>query len=44
MILSIVIGLLFAGLVWDVCQSARRRRNRDELRHVTGATPWWGRR
>jgi len=44
MILTIVGGVLFVWLVLDVCANARRRREREDLRHVTGAVPWWGRR
>ena len=44
MLLSIVIGVAFLWLVWDVRQHARRRRDREDLRHVIGSQPWWGRR
>ena len=30
--------------VRDEWRASRSRRNRDELRHVIGARPWWGRR
>lgn len=45
MILLIAVGVfLLALLIWDARDAARHRRDRDSLRHITGARPWWGRR
>jgi hypothetical protein len=40
----LAVAWLFAD-VWRIGQrDRRRRRESEELRHITGATPWWGRR
>ena len=44
----LVMGAVFAvAAVQEWCvrwRSRRRQRSREDLRHITGAQPWWGRR
>lgn len=44
MILTVVIVAAFFWLAWDVRARSRSQRERDDLKHITGASPWWGRR
>jgi hypothetical protein len=37
-------GCLLAAIAWDVRRLKRRQRERDEMRHIVGARPWWGQR
>ena len=47
-IIILLITLLAAAFVGkdfrNEWKAARRRRDRDELRHLLGARQWWGRR
>jgi len=41
----VIVGLvLLAFIVWDAIDAARARRERENMRHITGARPWWGQR
>jgi len=37
----ILIGAILLALVWDVVSTARRNREREEMRRHIGAKPWW---
>ena len=36
--------LFVAGELWQEWLAARKRRKRDDLRHVLGGRQWWGKR
>jgi hypothetical protein len=41
MILLMVGLFLLAVLIWDARDEARARRERENMRHITGIKPWW---
>jgi len=43
-LLIAVVVFLVLLVAWDARDAARHRRDRESLRHVTGAKPWWGKR